>query len=313
MRELRLEKPRLDGSDVREVQETLVKLGYDPKGIDGVYGKKTYRAVRKFQKKRGLKVDGVVGTNTWAVLRSAHQEKNSYNDSPTGRFLNWVAKQVGCLYVWGAQGHEMSTSLIKRMENSLRNYKRAIKQFAEHVKNGLTLVAYDCSGLIIAYLLENGLISHDTTANGLYWNYCVHISKNDLKEGDLVFKKYRTKNKMYHVGVYMGGDVVHAKGRDDGVIRESLSKAGWNRFGRLKCFELETASYARLLKLKDPMLKGVDVEAVQTALKAQGIYAIAISGTYDSYTNMAVRTYQQGMGLVVDGVVGKYTWKALLG
>ena len=36
--------------------------------MDGIFGAKTYNAVVKFQKDRGLAVDGIVGKNTWAAL-----------------------------------------------------------------------------------------------------------------------------------------------------------------------------------------------------------------------------------------------------
>jgi hypothetical protein len=156
-------------------------------------------------------------------------------------FVTYANGQVGCLYVWGAQGQVMTPALIKKLENSDKNYKRALAAYNDHVKKKLTLIAYDCSGLVVKYLLDNRLIGHDTTANGLYFDQCNPISKSDLQPGDLVFKKYLTKNQMYHVGIYVGGGyVVHAKGRDDGVVREKLSATGWNRFGRLKVFEQKT-------------------------------------------------------------------------
>lgn len=37
--------------------------------VDGIYGKKTDKAVREYQKKKNLKVDGIVGKNTWASLK----------------------------------------------------------------------------------------------------------------------------------------------------------------------------------------------------------------------------------------------------
>ncbi len=37
-------------------------------GFDGVFGARTARAVRQFQAKRGLPVDGVVGPRTWKSL-----------------------------------------------------------------------------------------------------------------------------------------------------------------------------------------------------------------------------------------------------
>lgn len=56
------------GQDVRTVQDKLLRWGYYDGRVDGVYGARTYRAVRKFQAKNGLKVDGVVGTTTAKAL-----------------------------------------------------------------------------------------------------------------------------------------------------------------------------------------------------------------------------------------------------
>ncbi len=56
------------GSDVRWVQDRLRAWGYYRGGVDGVYGGRTAAAVRLFQRRNGLKVDGVVGPATWAAL-----------------------------------------------------------------------------------------------------------------------------------------------------------------------------------------------------------------------------------------------------
>lgn len=56
------------GNAVREIQTRLKRWGYYTGSVDGVYGYKTYTAVRKFQGKNGLKVDGVVGDRTLAAL-----------------------------------------------------------------------------------------------------------------------------------------------------------------------------------------------------------------------------------------------------
>jgi N-acetylmuramoyl-L-alanine amidase len=56
------------GSVVREIQNRLKRWGYYTGNVDGVYGYKTYTAVKKFQAKNGLAVDGVAGDKTLAAL-----------------------------------------------------------------------------------------------------------------------------------------------------------------------------------------------------------------------------------------------------
>ena len=67
-RELRLTYPYMRGDDVRELQRTLKEQGYDPGQIDGIFGKKTERAVKRFQKASGLKADGIAGKRTFFAL-----------------------------------------------------------------------------------------------------------------------------------------------------------------------------------------------------------------------------------------------------
>lgn len=50
--------------------------------VDGKFGSKTQAAVKDYQKKQGLSVDGIVGNNTWGALYST-KEKNSLKQSQT--------------------------------------------------------------------------------------------------------------------------------------------------------------------------------------------------------------------------------------
>ncbi|MEX1207783.1 MAG: peptidoglycan-binding protein [Acidimicrobiia bacterium] len=52
------------GRTVRELQAFLKAIGYAPGPIDGVYGSKTEKAVKKFQRSRDLPADGIVGSQT---------------------------------------------------------------------------------------------------------------------------------------------------------------------------------------------------------------------------------------------------------
>lgn len=58
------------GVAVQICQRLLIANGYSlPRyGIDGDYGSETVEAVRKFQKDRGLTIDGICGPKTWAEL-----------------------------------------------------------------------------------------------------------------------------------------------------------------------------------------------------------------------------------------------------
>jgi peptidoglycan hydrolase-like protein with peptidoglycan-binding domain len=55
-------------SAVKVVQERLAAKGYRCGFPDGIWGRKTEKAVRHYQRDNGLVVDGIVGKNTWARL-----------------------------------------------------------------------------------------------------------------------------------------------------------------------------------------------------------------------------------------------------
>ncbi|MDD3612836.1 MAG: spore cortex-lytic enzyme [Eubacteriales bacterium] len=56
------------GNKVSELQRKLKQWGYYDGPISGIYGQQTYEAVRFFQRRNGLKVDGIVGSQTAAAL-----------------------------------------------------------------------------------------------------------------------------------------------------------------------------------------------------------------------------------------------------
>ena len=56
------------GGEVKEVQRRLKMWGYYNGSVDGVFGAGTRSAVIAFQKKNGLKADGVVGKSTYKAL-----------------------------------------------------------------------------------------------------------------------------------------------------------------------------------------------------------------------------------------------------
>lgn len=64
---------------VRFIQQRLLDLGYKlPQyGADGAFGQETERAIRTFQRRNRLEVDGVVGPVTWACLKDTEALPNA--------------------------------------------------------------------------------------------------------------------------------------------------------------------------------------------------------------------------------------------
>ena len=70
------------GTDVKELQEALLREGYDlgSYGADGKFGSETLSAVRAFQHDNGLTPDGIVGPKTLAALRKTEDDEPEEED-----------------------------------------------------------------------------------------------------------------------------------------------------------------------------------------------------------------------------------------
>ena len=73
------------GTTVKTIQTKLKNWGYYKGSIDGIYGAKTKEAVKYFQRKNGLKVDGIVGNQTLKALgmsaSGSSQGSSRYTDA----------------------------------------------------------------------------------------------------------------------------------------------------------------------------------------------------------------------------------------
>lgn len=72
------------GEDVKQLQKDLIELGYNlgQWGADGDFGDMTDKAVRDFQQKSGLVVDGWAGEKTFAALEAALAEVRNPAPAP---------------------------------------------------------------------------------------------------------------------------------------------------------------------------------------------------------------------------------------
>lgn len=83
------------GDDVRAVQKRLKQWGYYDGAVDGIFGYATERAVRWFQQKNGLAVDGVVGEKTAAAMGLNLKSTVSASTKPASGDVYLLAQ---CIY-----------------------------------------------------------------------------------------------------------------------------------------------------------------------------------------------------------------------
>ena len=61
-------KEEIPKDKTKQIQFALKKAGFYKGAIDGKIGSQTRRAIREFQKSKGLKPDGIIGQKTWEEL-----------------------------------------------------------------------------------------------------------------------------------------------------------------------------------------------------------------------------------------------------
>lgn len=86
------------GDTVSLIQRRLKTWGYYSGNVDGYFGIQTENAVKEFQRKNGAKVDGIVGTQTAALiginLNGSNSTSSSGSSSSSSNDLYLLAKVV---------------------------------------------------------------------------------------------------------------------------------------------------------------------------------------------------------------------------
>ena len=173
------------GSEVVALQTALKNLGYYTKSIDGIYGKGTIAAVKSFQKKTGLKVDGVAGPKTLAMLFGEGAE-----DTPTTPAAYTALSS-------GARG-----SQVRALQTALKNLGYYAKSIDGIYGKG-TIAA------VKAFQSANGLketgIADSKTQQALYSGAAqssttIQASPTSLRLGDRGEAVAALKQKLHYLG-----------------------------------------------------------------------------------------------------------------
>ena len=75
------------GDEVRQIQTKLKRWGYYNGNVDGIFGNQTLEAVKYFQRKNGLTVDGIAGPATLKAM-GIYNSSNSSSSSSSSNSSN---------------------------------------------------------------------------------------------------------------------------------------------------------------------------------------------------------------------------------
>ena len=188
------------GSDVDSLQRQLIDLGYLDKAT-GYYGTETNAAVRAFQERNGLFVDGKTGEVTLGLiyspdaLVSAAKEQEEIKKATIQAFLETAEQQLEDPYIFGNVGPD----------------------------------SFDCSGLVYYCLKQSGSTRARYNAAGYSkvddWEKIT--SMDDLQPGDLLFFSTGGK-KVGHTAIYVGnGEMIDASPSNGEVVKRSCVTDYW--------------------------------------------------------------------------------------
>lgn len=119
--------------DWKSIQRQLAALGFNPGAIDGAWGPKTDAAVRAFQKRHRLTVDGIVGNKTYRAL---------FGKSPAKPVsVMTAAKLIEAAYDLRPQGAASGDAVLQR-DHDLKVVKRCPVKGVEAymLNNGCLLI-----------------------------------------------------------------------------------------------------------------------------------------------------------------------------
>ena len=82
------------GQEVRTIQDKLKRWGYYNGNVDGIYGSQTVSALKKFQQKNGLSVDGIAGPKTLTAMGITSNSSSSGSSSSNSSDVNLLARAI---------------------------------------------------------------------------------------------------------------------------------------------------------------------------------------------------------------------------
>lgn len=200
----------MSGETVQKVQTKLRELGYLGAKATGYYGSDTEEAVKAFQERNGLSVDGKAGRYTIQAL---------FSDDAKAAASDYVPVEGSSSSSDSGSSSSSSSSGSTSSGGSLNAFISAAKSKlgSRYVRGGKGPDTFDCSGFVYWCLRQAGVSQKYLTSSG--WrnvsNYQKVRSLTDLKMGDVIV--------FYgHVAIAMGdGTMIDASSSSGKVVHRS--------------------------------------------------------------------------------------------
>lgn len=330
----RILRPGMSGLDVQYTQDRLKTLGYYTGTSDGQYGSGTEAAVRAFQQKNGLTVDGKVGTKTSQVLFSdgalgagesateAPSDDRTLREGMEGEDVAAVQARLSQLgYYAGKIDGKYGSGTVAAMK-------------AFQARNKLTADGV-CGPNTVAVLFSGAAIDNGSSVTPAPDPVPTDKPTSVLRPGDEGDQVKSVQKRLQELGYYAGSiDGVYGTGTTEAVrffqARNSLTVDG--RVGPKTVEKLYSNSAipaysgdgtATPTPTPTPVpqvtpgmtlrlgAKGNDVVLLQVRLIALGYLSGKADGVFGSATGAAVAAFQLRNGLTADGIAGPKTYKKL--
>ena len=296
----RLEKGST-GSDVKELQTKLKKLGYYDAYVDGDYGDTTVAAVKAFQKKYNLTADGIAGKETLKKLDSAYKNADSAKDVDSLRMgdsgsavkdLQTKLKKLG--YYDGTVDSTFGSGTYA----AVRAFQKKYNLTADGVAGSETLKKLDS-----AYKNADSDKDDDSLRKG--------ATGSAVKDLQTKLKKLGFYNASID-GDYGDTTVAAVKAFQK---KYNLTADGVAGSETLKKLDTAYKNADSNTSTDDDSLRkgatGTAVKTLQTNLKKLGFYTAYVDGSFGATTESAVKAFQKKYGLTADGVAGSATLKKI--
>ncbi len=308
-----------EGEDVKKMQQRLKDLGYFTAKVTGSFGTTTLNAVKAFQEKNNLTVDGLAGPATLKKLYSSSAKKA--DNTVAGTTVKDDVPATGTLRK-GDRSDDVK-ALQERLKelgyfkNSCTGYygnatQTAVRAFQS--RNGLTAdgiagqstlkklnssSAKPAEGVTVETALRKGDSNDDVKALqerlkelGYFKNNCTGYF-GDATETAL--KKFQSRNGLTADGV-AGSNTMKKLNSSSAKAAEGVT------------VEPEEEDNDETLRKG---MSGDEVRKVQQRLKELGYFNQNVTGYYGDVTVSAVKQFQSRNSLTQDGQVGAQTQKKL--